>query len=150
MCNSPAMNKHPHDRTRRLWYFVFFPFFCPVSWTVIHGLICISCLPTAQEYLPLFKRRRKSNDVAPVLLFLHREAFFCASLRSGSGPAELIIVQLGWMLAGVQIPSPPPGPPAPQMNTRMSWTEAGVGALTCTLGIGRCGAAVRLNHVVKR
>lgn len=120
-----------------------------VSWMMIQDLICISCLPTAQEHLQLFKRRHESNDAAPVLLFLHREAFFCASLRSGSGPAELIIVQLGWMLAGVQIPPPPPGPPAPQMKHEDELDRGrGVGALTCTLDIERCGAAVRLNHVV--
>lgn len=118
---------------------------------MIHGLICILCLPNAQEHLQLFKRRHESNDAAPVLLFLHQEAFFCASLRSGSGPAELIIVQLGWMLAGVQIPPPPPGPPAPQMKHEDELDQGrGVGALTCTLGIGRSWAAIRLNHGVKR
>lgn len=60
-------------------------------------------------------------------------------------------MQLGWMLAGVQIPPPPPGPPAPQIKHEDELDRGrGVGTLTCTLGMGCCRAAVRLNHVVKR
>lgn len=44
-------------------------------------------------------------------------------LGLGSGPVELIILELGWMLATKQDPLPPPGPAACKMKCKEELEE---------------------------
>lgn len=85
--------------------------------------------------------------MAPRVIFNRK---LCA-LRSGSGPAELIIVQLGWMLATVQFPPPPPGPAAYWMKHEEKLDGGlNVGALTCAIDMGGLWSARGLRKTVKK
>lgn len=81
--NSPVMNKHPPSID--IWWG-----FC--IHTMIQDLICI-CVMLFQDYIKLLKYHAL---LWPWSCLLFIKLFM---LRSGSGPVELITVELGWMLA---------------------------------------------------
>ena len=56
-------------------------------------------------------------------------------LGSGSGPVELIIVVLGWILATIQDPVPPSGPAACEMKCEEELEQGlNISEVTCIAG----------------